>query len=55
MLLPNKIFSLLADAIMEEMNKRVKFWLPKIGNPMNETWEKTIRLLQNIEKVSNTK
>ncbi|XP_066922337.1 uncharacterized protein [Clytia hemisphaerica] len=39
------------DAIMEEMNKKIKFWIPKLGVPTNESWQKTIRLFHNIEKV----
>ena len=36
---------------MEEINKKLKYWLPKDGVPSNEVWKQTIRSLENIETV----
>ena len=38
---------------MEEIIKKIKYWLPKDGVPSNDVWQQTIRFLENIEKVKD--
>eukprot|EP00111_Clytia_hemisphaerica_P016743 TCONS_00049643-protein len=39
------------DACLEEMNKKINFWLNNVGIPSKTNWTETIRSLDNMEKV----
>ena len=46
-----QIFRSLGDACLEEVNKKLKYWLPDTGVPDTEEQLKATRLLEKMEEV----